>query len=68
MLNIMPPYHLVGHIVLLNYYVVKTFSHLATRPGKKITIWFLVVEMLVMLVMVEMRLMKILLVIVLMVT
>ena len=65
MLNIMPQYHLVGHIVLLNYYVVKTFSHLATRPGKKITLWFLVVEMLVM---VEMRLMKILLVIVLMVT
>ena len=25
--------HLVRHIVFLNNYVVKTFSHLATRPG-----------------------------------
>ena len=25
--------HLVRHSVLLNDYVVKTFSHLATRPG-----------------------------------
>ena len=37
--------HLVGHSVLLNDNVVKTFSHLATGPGKSFYCWVPVVGM-----------------------
>ena len=37
--------YLVGHSVLLNDNVVKTFSHLATGPGKSCCCWVPVVGM-----------------------
>ena len=39
MLKTIPQPYLVRHIVLLNDNVVKTFSHLATRPGKRFLIF-----------------------------